>query len=252
MQSGAVPSFDMEGLEARRHAMIYRLPEKHLLARLRVRRLIGKVVRNSTLQIVFKDLSKKDYANIGAGGNILEGFINVDYGWIAGLDLCWDITKKLPLREKSLKGVFTEHTLEHLIWSDVLNVLLPEIFRILKPGGVVRISVPDAEKAVHLYNEAQRDGKTSTLWREPYKGGERIPMTPMLSLNNTFRRIYEPLYMGHKFAYDFQTLEYFLHLTGFVDIKRENYMCGRDEALLVDYKKRASESLYVEAAKPTL
>ncbi len=231
--------------------MIYRLPDTHLFTRLRVRRLVGNLIRNSSLQTAFRNLSGKEYANLGAGGNILADFINVDYEWAAGMDLCWDIRKKLPIRSGSIKGVFSEHTLEHFVWGDALNHLLPEIYRILKPGGTVRISVPDAEKAVCQYSEAKSKGLTDKTWREPYNGGERIPLTPMLNLNNTFRRIYEPLHVGHKFAYDFQTLEYFLHLTGFVDIRREEYMHGRDNFLLVDYMKRASESLYVEASKPT-
>ena len=72
----------------------------------------------------------------------------------------------------------------------------------------------------------------------------------MMLLNNTFRRIYASLQEGHKFAFDYQTLEYFLKNAGFVKIRQETYMQGSDEFLLVDYKKRAGESLYVEASKP--
>lgn len=242
---------DIGRLEEKRKDMIDRLPEKHLLSRLRVRRMVGGILRNSRIQLLRKGLLDKKYANIGAGGNILRGFINIDYSWTRGLDLCWDITRKLPLRSGSLKGVFSEHTLEHLVWSDAMQTMLPEAYRILEPGGTIRISVPDAEKAVKEYVEQASSGQTAQPWRQEYDGGNRISMTPMLQLNNTFRRIYEPLWMGHKFAYDFQTLEYFLHLTGFAEIKRAEYMSGRDENLLVDYQKRASESLYVEAVKPS-
>jgi len=249
MESAIESPNDIQELEARRLGLIRR-PETHFLSRTKTRSLIGKFVRNSSLQMFFNDISKKEYANLGAGGNLLRGYVNIDYSWKPGLDLCWDITRPLPLKSNSLKGVFSEHTLEHLIWTDALKTMLPEAFRILSPGGTIRVSVPDAEMAVEEYHQATSQGNTSTPWREPYDWGNQIPMTPMMKTNNTFRRIYEPLYMGHKFAYDFQTLDYFLHLVGFVDIKKEEYMCGRDTALLVDYKKRAPESLYVEATKP--
>lgn len=165
--------------------------------------------------------------------------------------MCWDVTKGIPLPTGSVNGVFAEHMLEHFEWQDVLKTILPEIKRLLKSGGTVRISVPDAEMAIDQYVRAKEAGETSKPWNmPPNEQPGRLHLTPMGLVNNTFRRIYEPYIMGHKFAYDFQTLEHFLFLTGFVDIKRAAYMEGRDPKLLVDYRKRADESVYVEASAP--
>ena len=131
-------------------------------------------------------------------------------------------------------------------------MLLPECFRVVKPGGTIRIVVPDAEMSLEQYQRAKLNGETEMPFRERYTGTNRIPLTPMMRVNNTFRLLFEPLHVGHKFAYDFHTLEYFLHSVGFVDISKEAYMRGRDPVLLVDYKRRASESLYVEATKPNI
>ena len=38
-----------------------------------------------------------------------------------------------------------EHTNEHILYSDNYN-LLKELFRTMKPGGVIRIVVPDLDK----------------------------------------------------------------------------------------------------------
>jgi predicted SAM-dependent methyltransferase len=239
-----------ERLEAKRSELLNDRWNTSVLNRVRVRRIIGSFIRNRSFQLWSKDVSLKNYVNLGAGGNLLAGFVNIDYSWCPGLDLCWDISKGLPLKSDSVAGIFTEHTLEHFDWKTALKTFLSESFRILKPGGTIRISVPDADKAVAAYWEKRENGQTSKPWRKSYDGGERIPLTPMLMVNNTFRQLYAPLQSGHKCAYDFQTLEYFLHLSGFVNIAQEKYLQGREENLLVDYKKRAEESIYVEASKP--
>ncbi|MFN0279518.1 MAG: class I SAM-dependent methyltransferase [Pyrinomonadaceae bacterium] len=240
---------DETQLEAVREDLLRKPSPGHILSRLKVRWLIGRVLRNNKLQMLRRRDS--DYVNLGCGGNVLKGFFNIDYGWCRGIDLCWDVSRGIPLPSKSASGVFTEHMLEHFEWQDALNIILPEIKRILKPGGTIRISVPDAEMAIDEYTRAKSAGETSKPWNMPHHDQpNRLHMTPMGEVNNTFRRLYEPYYMGHKFGYDFQTLEHFLFLTGFVDIKRVAYMQGRDQNLLVDYKKRAGESLYVEAAAP--
>jgi predicted SAM-dependent methyltransferase len=223
---------------------------RSILSRVVVRRLIGNLVRNRAFQLLPARYRGKEYLNLGCGGNILRNYINLDYGWVRGIDLCWDIRKGIPLPSNSMRGIFTEHTLEHFTWRDAIRVFLPECFRILREGGVLRITVPDAELCLRTYEEARARGETGTSFRAPYDGGDRIPLTPMMHVNNTFRRIYEPLEVGHKFVYDFQTLEYFLHCVGFVDVTKESFRRGRDPMLLADYQKRAAETLYVEAVKP--
>ena len=223
---------------------------RSVFSRSAVKRIIGKLVRNRSFQLLRRAHWEKHYLNLGCGGNVLREYINLDYGWGRGIDLCWDIKRGIPLPTNSMQGIFTEHTLEHFTWYEAINVFLPECFRVLKEGGVIRICVPDAELCVVTYQDAKIRGETGVPFRAVYEGGNRIPMTPMMHVNNTFRRIYEPLEVGHKFVYDFQTLEYFLHSVGYVDISKEAFKQGRDPMLLADYQKRAGESLYVEAAKP--
>jgi len=62
-----------------------------------------------------------------------------------------DLTKPLPYSSDSVEAIFSSHVLEHLFMDEV-EKLIPEMFRILKPGGVCRIVVPDLEKIVSLYN----------------------------------------------------------------------------------------------------
>ncbi len=238
-------SKNISNLEYIRESNLIKNPYPAFTSRIKVRKLIGSLLRNNSIQLIFMNKEKK-YLNIGCGGNVLKNFIDIDYGWTKGQDLCWNILKGLPISKSSIKGIFIEHTLEHFTMQEIQDILLPEFVRVLVPNGIIRISVPDAEKAVERYNNAKADGHVNI----PFVKDEINNLTPMMYLNNTFRQIYAPLQVGHKFAFDYQTLEYFLKSHGFVDVRRESYMQGRDENLLVDYKKREEESLYVEACKP--
>jgi predicted SAM-dependent methyltransferase len=135
-----------------------------ILHRGRVRRAIGAALRNRPFQLLGR---AETYANVGCGGNILKGYVNIDYSWAKGV-VCWDITKGLPLDSDSMMGIFTEHTIEHLEWQDALHTVFPEIHRVLKPGGVLRISVPDAEKVIDDYTRAKGGGETSQKWCMPH------------------------------------------------------------------------------------
>ena len=231
--------------ENQRASLIIEHSKRTILDRIKVRTLIGLMLRNNPIQFIRLDKNKA-LLNVGCGGNLLKQFINIDFGWSRNQDLCWNILKGIPLSDNSMEGIFIEHALEHFTMQEILDVLLPDFLRILKPGGILRISVPDAEKAVERYNQAKADGQLKV----PFTPDESVSLTPMMFLNNTFRQLHAPLQFGHKFAFDYQTLEFFLRKSGFTEIRLEAYMCGRNEKLLVDYKRRAEESLYVEASKP--
>lgn len=207
------------------------------------RRFYGHLIRNRKFQLRSRRLTSKSYLNAGCGGNPRQGFINLDYGWHPNIDLCWDITKGIPLKKNVLCGIFTEHCLEHISFEEVYRALL-DFHRMLRPNGTLRIAVPDGELYLNLYQKSQSDPEVQ------FPGGP-LPhtesengITPMIVINRAFRAF------GHLFVYDYKTLAFLLDRAGFVDIRRTSFRQGRDETLLVDYKKRASNSLYVEASMP--
>jgi predicted SAM-dependent methyltransferase len=102
--------------------------------------------------------------------------------------------------------------LEHFEWRDIEKTLLPEFFRVLRPGGVIRVCVPDAEMAIDRYLLARQQG----LLDQPFRDPDQNSFTPLMHVTNTFRRLHESYVVGHKFAWDFQTMEFFLTKSGFI------------------------------------
>jgi len=88
------------------------------------------------------------YINVGCGAYPLTGFLNIDIG--RGADLRWDVRRGLPFPDGSVSGIFSEHFLEHLTQGDGL-FFLRECRRVLKPGGLVRVAMPDLDAIVARY-----------------------------------------------------------------------------------------------------
>lgn len=208
----------------------------------KVRTLYGNLVRGKK-ELQKKRFESKLYLDIGCGPKLHDNFINLDYDWRPNIDLCWDITKGIPIKDSSLLGVYTEHCLEHISYTDVCEVL-GEMQRILKPGGTLRIIVPDAELYLDLYIKGKSGEKVKFPYGTPAYPSMTNQTTPMMEINQVFRG------HGHQFAYDYLTLEAMLQKAGFVNIQKETFRCGRDRTLLIDSEERACESLYVEASLP--
>lgn len=67
-----------------------------------------------------------------------------------------DITKPLPFSESTVAAVFSSHVFEHLFMDEVYR-LVREIYRILVPGGVCRVVVPDLEQIVASFDPESPD-----------------------------------------------------------------------------------------------
>jgi predicted SAM-dependent methyltransferase len=187
------------------------------------------------------------YLNVGCGTNIKEGFLNLDYNWRPGIDICWDIRKKLPLPDNFLQGIFAEHCLEHITYFECV-AFLKEAYRTLLPGGTIRIVVPDGGLYIHLYQRSQIGEVVEFPYVEKEGLDDKVEdslicFTPMMAINRIFRGY------GHQFAYDYETLSAILTHAGFTDMQRVSFMVGRDEVLLIDSEVRRPQSLYVEATK---
>jgi predicted SAM-dependent methyltransferase len=90
------------------------------------------------------------YINLGCGARVREGWINADFTQtLPGVMVC-DLTRALPFGDESAVVVYASHVLERFNRDDAL-CFLQECRRILKPGGVLRLVVPDLSWLVDSY-----------------------------------------------------------------------------------------------------
>lgn len=203
----------------------------------KVKAIHSWIRRGKGNQLAKPEIKSKEYLNVGCGSKAKQEFINLDYEYLPEVDVCWDITKGLPFKDASIKEIFTEHCLEHISFSNC-KFVLREFRRILKPGGSLRIVVPDAELYLNLYHKAKRGEKVEFPSQTPNE------VTPIMCVNRIFRN------HGHRFAYDAETLKGMLSETSFANVQRVSFMQGCDPKLLIDSESRAAESLYIEASVP--
>jgi predicted SAM-dependent methyltransferase len=176
--------------------------------------------------------------HLGCGSRAFAGWINVD-GYVQdGVDLVWDLRRRLPFSDGAAELVYSEHTLEHLAKRDAL-ALLGECYRVLQPGGRLRLGLPDAELYIRAYAERKPEffDFLRKRWAMP-------SATPIELLNHSFR-----MNGNHQYAWDFVTLSAALQRTGFRDVTRWASCSASRPELCLDNPDHVFESLYLEAQK---
>lgn len=91
--------------------------------------------------------------NIGCGNRFHAAWVNIDLVSRSGDVIQHDLMRGLPFDDNSFDGVYHSHVLEHLE-PEQGSALLREGQRVLKPGGVLRVVVPDLEGIVREYLRA--------------------------------------------------------------------------------------------------
>jgi SAM-dependent methyltransferase len=86
--------------------------------------------------------------NLGGGSDNYDGFINVDLGRYPNVHVVCSL-EKIPFKSSSVDLVVSNSVLEHIKdYKAVIN----EIYRILKPGGYLYLSVPNLCMRHHKYD----------------------------------------------------------------------------------------------------
>jgi predicted SAM-dependent methyltransferase len=145
---------------------------------------------------------------VGCGGNVLPGWLNTDGqmdGWVHPQSVRLDATQPFPLPDCAFDYVYSEHMIEHITWTQG-QLMLQECFRVMKPGGRIRISCPDINFLIKLYQDPDELDQaymahTTPAWA-PYPSA-------IFTFNNFVRD------WGHKFIYDQETLSLSLQAAGF-------------------------------------
>ena len=170
--------------------------------------------------------------NIGCGDNTKDDYVNIDYSCKKCLHL--DLRESLPFDDQSVSIVYSEHFLEHLLEQYALQ-FLRESYRILIPGGLFSVGVPDGQVLLESYANGQeiKDFKILDL-PDVFPGNP----TRMQIVNLMFRGF------GHKYMYDYETLQRILTSIGFTNIYKRSF----DPS--IDSEQRRDWTIYVDAYKP--
>jgi len=88
--------------------------------------------------------------NLGCGGSFHSAWENYDLAPASPEVRPIDLSEPLPFEDAVYDAVYSSHVLEHIDRSRA-PALLGEMFRVLKPGGVIRVVVPDLEVVTREY-----------------------------------------------------------------------------------------------------
>ena len=187
--------------------------------------------------------------HFGCGQHLLDGWLNFDLEPPAGAFLL-DARQPLPFPSACSRFIFHEHFLEHLRFDEGL-AFLTECARVLRPGGIMRMSTPDLRRIIATYLDVNPDVRLHAAL-ERHKGMLEAthPVTPAVFFNDKMRG------WGHRFIYDEEILRRRLHQAGFSSVVRRPFGHSEIPALRglethADVQwMRSAEPLIVEARIP--
>lgn len=176
-----------------------------------------------------------------------------------------NLAKGIPFPDASVDAVVHSHMLEHLD-RDAVPAFFREVLRVLKPGGIHRIVVPDFERrcreylehlssctnpsAVERHDEFVASILEQSVRKEAFGSARQSGM----------RRWIENLLLGdarrrgetHQWMYDRVNLTQLLKAAGFETVAIQSFNQSNIpewNAYALDVAQHAEESLYIEAVR---
>jgi len=173
--------------------------------------------------------------NWGSGTEPPEDWINCDIKDGAGIDISCDIRDGLPLEDESIDYAASIHAFPELPFPDI-EPAMAELRRVLKPNGVLRLALPDMEKAMRAYREGNADYFL-------------IPDDDARSIGG--KLIVQLTWYGYsKSMYTFDLTEELLYRAGFRRVVRCQYQeTASEHPDITALDNRERESFFVDAFK---
>ncbi|CAN1533155.1 hypothetical protein MCEMSEM23_01470 [Rhabdaerophilaceae bacterium] len=100
--------------------------------------------------------------NLGCGHIPVEGYLNVDMRELPGVDIVAPVTS-LPFAAGEVEEIYGAHIAEHFPEHVFLNQVLPYWRDKLKPGGRLRLELPNGEAMVRAFQAGEVDFATLAL-----------------------------------------------------------------------------------------
>lgn len=101
--------------------------------------------------------------NLGSDGRNKEGYVNIDHRAEPGVDKIDDVFTLRDFENDSIEEIKVWHVLEHAACNRTLGIL-QRWYDILKPGGIIKISVPNLPSTLERIKRYQDNEWTYENW----------------------------------------------------------------------------------------
>ena len=197
----------------------------------KIRNLKGEQVSKRHIKRLLRD-REEIFLEVGAGNKKGEnGWTSIDV--TKECDIFWDLRKGLPFPNESISRIYSEHFLEHLSFKEGQR-FLDDCLRVLLPGGMFSICVPNAKIYIEAYlSDRTLDNNQFFGYKPAYNNTTKIDY-----VNYT-------AYMDghHKYMFDEENILMILRSIGFSKVRLRSF----DPRL--DQVARQHESIYAEGVK---
>ena len=130
--------------------------------------IIKKIKRSFISPTIPQNPDGKILIHLGCGEKNAPGWINVDLLKLPHIHFLQDATNLSNFKTNFADLIYASHVLEHVPHQQTISVL-KEWRRVLKPSGVLRLSVPDFDKIIHIYNSENKNIESII---KPLMGGQ--------------------------------------------------------------------------------
>jgi predicted SAM-dependent methyltransferase len=171
----------------------------------------------------------------GCGRKPVPGWVNSDRQALPGVDICCDIRDGLPVPADHFDYVASMHALQEIPFRELVGVL-HELRRVIRTGGVLRLGLPDLDRAIDAY--VRGDAGYFVV-----PDDDAATLAGKLSVQMTWYGSSRSL-LTHDFVAEL------LAKAGFADVRRAEYRrTASAYPEIVSLDNRPRESFFVEATK---
>ncbi|HRR48549.1 MAG TPA: hypothetical protein P5293_01025 [Bacteroidales bacterium] len=184
----------------------------------------------------FKKLSNNDNWNHMS----FERNSEITYPWLENI--------KIPLDDNIVDNLYASCVFSFM-YPIHFPALISEIYRIMKPGGLIRTCVPDYEIGMKCYFD-----NPNILFKKRPPVPDFYPQTRLGRLMawgsaHSSPEVYNE-YVQRRISFDFETMEWYLKNAGFINIQKRNHNDCSPIFEGRDFEVNKHFVLYVEALKP--